>query len=190
MKTSALNFIIVSQFLVNIVLTQNLTSQTLPPEVSNILDHHFDQWQTRNDSSMRVDKNMKMTWVHFQCLLKCDLNEDTLADYALVIQSSRDSAKIESYVALVSEGSSHRLFTLYTQAAPTKYEFGLDFFFTKKGVAMTNFGFDDEQNLPPDLDPLSETFDVDCLTISSRTHNHCTSYVFSWNRFWSFSSCD
>lgn len=190
MKTSIFGFISASYLFLNTIFTHVLVSQTLPPEASKILDRNFAQWQIKIDSSMRMDKNMKTVWVHSQCLHKCNLNKDTLADYALVIQSSSDSARLESYVALVSEGLSYKLFTLYTQPVPTKYEFGLDFFCTKKGVLMTNFGFDEEENLPPELDLLTETFDVDCLTLSSRTHNLCTSYVFSGDRFWSFSSCD
>jgi hypothetical protein len=173
-----------------VLSTNSIGSQTLPSEVRKVLDHSFTDWQVKSDSSLDQDEQMNEVWIHFQCFYKCNLNNDTLPDYALVVQSTEDSEKVESYLALIAEGTSYRLYRLWSTKASTSYDTGFDFAIEARGDTIVNFGFDDEQSVPPSLLASYDKFDVDCVTIAARAKNICRSYVFYKDKFWSFSSCD
>jgi hypothetical protein len=156
-------------------------STPLPPNARALVDKTFPGWtyQTRNSEGPLSAS---------QTLITCFLNEDSLPDYALHIVIPKDST--EHFIALLSQGHSFSLYRLETHRGDAGI-YWYYMFYTPRGDTITNFGFEDENNLPEGHKPDVRTvFPTDCITVVFTDKNACTSYIFERNRFRSFSSCD
>lgn len=149
--------------------------EQLPPKARRILDQKFTNWGFR--SNLPQDQNNNAP------LLVCQLNDDSIPDYALHIFSIVNSDTVEEFLAFVSTDESYKLFTLeeFTQASPGFGGNYLEVF--KSGTVFDNPPF---QNEGDDR----KSFSTDCISVSMFDKNACNAYVFESGEFKVFSPCD
>ena len=148
---------------------------TLPTKVKNILDANFPNWDFKSDLFEYQNGNSPFR--------VCQLNEDTIPDYALHILSRFKSDTVEHFLALVSMEGSYKLFTLedFTQTNPWFGGYYLEIF--KRGTEFDNPPFEAEGDN-------RKAFSTDCISVSMLDKNACNVYLFQHGEFKVFSPCD
>jgi hypothetical protein len=169
-------------------------SLQLPITGTRALDNSFSNWTLINHSTPLYGDEAENIFYWGKPFYKCDLNRDTIPDFAFGITVEEDSSLTVHFVALVSNKDSFSLFILGTYRNPRPLMVYL--YLYPKGDAIANYGWDDEQNVPESLlrtwnrDELVSQFDADSISLHRTDKNWCDAFVFEMGRFWSFESCD
>jgi len=149
--------------------------EQLPPKARRILDQKFTNWGFKS--------NLQQDQYNNAPLILCQLNDDSIPDYALHIFSSFNSDTVEQFLAFVSMDDSYKLFTLeeFTQASTEFGGYYLEVF--KSGTMFDNPPFEAEGDN-------RKSFSTDCISVSMFDKNACNAYLFESGEFKVFSPCD
>jgi hypothetical protein len=169
------------------------SSQTLPPQVRQLLDARFPAWKLIEyqrpvipgypESSIFVDEQARNVFV-------CRLNLDTIPDYAIGIRLPPGSRPIEYFVAAISNGNSYKLFSIDSTLSccqdqmllsPSQRELNI---FGEADTEITNYG-----KLSADREFVQ--FPTDCINITTIVQSSSdVNYVFIVDHFVMISSGD
>lgn len=183
-------------FISNFIFTLSATGQLslqLPLTASKALDQKFPAWKLIDYSTTLYGDKVKDIYYWGKPYFKCNLNRDTITDYALGISVDEDSALKVHFIAIVSLRDSFSLFVLGTYSNPKPLSVYL--YLYQKGEEIANFGFDDT-NVPENLlrswnkKEMFSTFHTDCISLHRTDKNVCSAFVFEGVKFWSFEACD
>jgi hypothetical protein len=165
-------------------------AQTLPRNAEVVLGHHFSQWHVTKDTIIDLDQRGNRIVTPFLKLFKCNLNGDNTPDYGLSIMSQIDSTLTETFLALIGNDTTYQLFVFFSRVAPKTDEEKCNLVLEKAGTKVSNFGFDDEDNLPEEKADMREVFSTDCITVWCNNTCCSTTYVFENGGFSRFTSGD
>jgi hypothetical protein len=145
----------------------------LPSRIRGMVDKTFGQW--------------KFPEYHDDCetdgppFFKCNLNGDSLPDYALDITVGGDSSLHELFIAFVSNDSGYSLFILDTVSRGWTGNCYLKIFHA--GMEFDGPPFYQEGDN-------RKSFDTDCVSQFMCSANGCTVFLYEKGRFRRFSPCD
>jgi hypothetical protein len=107
MKTSKLLIVVIS-----VLVLQDARSQTLPIEIKALLDQRYPQWQfTIYHRDPHIDSSESFVLMpDAGNFLECNLNLDSIPDYALAITAPRQSHIMEFFLAAIFQKGSYHLY--------------------------------------------------------------------------------
>lgn len=166
----------------------------LPSAASRALDGHFPHWRALRYSRQLYGDQIAAVNKSEEPLIECYLNRDTMPDYVMGIVVGKGTSLTVHFVAMVSQDDSFSVFVLESYHNPRPLTGYLHLY--AKNSEITNFGFDDEENVPKTLlhgwngDEIVCRFDRDCPAIFQTDKNTCHTFIFEQGKFWSFQACD
>jgi len=164
------------------------TTPKLSPSAEKVLNATFKNWQILKPRPEDEDRERPEYSFH-----RCNLNNDDVFDFALVIISGTDSNITENYVALVSQDKDYKLFVLKSFKKKDREFSKMELYIYREATYVANFGID-EGKIPDELKSFSSNeggyFDRDCVSVMYKDANICDTYIFLNGKFHSFSSCD
>ncbi len=160
----------------------------IPPLVKTILDSAYPGWayMSHEDITNSASPNQRTERLEF---FSCDLNGDSLADYAMAIIAGRDTDRTEWFLAFVSDGNSYRMFPLSGFKSPIIG--GSELEVQRKGVGIPDFSrWKGSFDPGSDIDSITVRFKTDALTLMPGQGCCPTTFIFEDGRFREFDSGD
>ncbi len=154
---------------------KTVPKEKLPLSAKAILDSAFSDWAFKSDLPEYRDQSSP--------LIICDLNHDSVPDYALHVVVGKDSNHVQHFIALVSSSLSFQLYDLQTF---THGQWDYNLYYQeifKRGIEFDRPPFESEGDN-------RKAFPTDCISISMHEKNSCTVYLFEHGAFKQFSPCD
>ena len=170
------------------------SSLELPTNARKGLDHKFPGWKLLEYTEEYYGGQLVELDRHSSPFFKCQLNHDSVADYALGIVIKGDTNLTVHFVALVSEEDSFSVHTLRSYINP--HPLLMYLYLYPKETETANFGWDQEADIPAELRgtfnerKMTSKFSTDCVALFRTDKNYCMAFVFEKGKLWSFSSCD
>lgn len=178
----------IQMHLLNILIPALLAMQSvgsvLPENARRTIDRAYPSWSIRTGiieyEPPYATSNSEFPAAPCQ---RCFLNQDTIPDFALHIMIGEDSAAVEHFIVLLSEGQSYSVAELRTLPS-TAGQFGTFYFVIYK--AGYEFG---DAPFAEQGDP-RRAFPTDCVGIMMHDKNYCDIFLFDKGKFKSFSPCE
>ena len=183
-----------------VCLSTECLGQSIPKPVRTILDNRFHDWRIIKyslPSGCIEDQSGKLN-TGAKSFYRCNLNNDSIPDYALRIVTGRDSNLVEYFLAIVSNIKSSDLFVVDScrafQGAGHRY-----LWIYRSGEEITMFG---GEGSPEILAYAQKTkhaetvaFPVDAIQLEPICESYykaveISTYVFIRGKFYEFSSGD
>lgn len=188
---------IVNAIFLFVALPANLAmSQELPTAARTVLDGHFPNWELSVKRIPNPCAQYNPSDSTFLGSNKCNLNGDSLPDFALAITTGKDSALVEYIVALIASDSTYQAFVL-TSAAVYKGAGERTAYVVSAGDPVASFGEDTLIFHYGSSVPNSSNiaFPTDAILVSPICENwwkesEVRGYVYIGGRFRSFSAGD
>jgi hypothetical protein len=145
----------------------------LPSGVRRLVDKAFGRWNFQKYRADCVPETPPFS--------KCNLNGDSLPDYALDITAENDSALQEYFITFVSIDSGYTLFVLDTVSQEWVGNCYLEIF--RAGTEFDDPPFQEEGDS-------QKSFATDCVSESLCSENGCTIFQYDKGKFRQASPCD
>jgi hypothetical protein len=153
-------------------MKSNYRKLRLPQTARDLLDKSFNPWRFKEYLNEDLSP-----------LRTCQLNADSVTDYALHVLSDTGAATTEHFLVLLSDGASYRLLSLASYASK---DLGFGAYYLEIFIRGTEF-----ESAPFDSDGDKRTvFDTDCVSVTMRDENSCRAFLFEGNKVKMFSPCD
>ena len=172
------------------IVVQRMPRPEIPDKIQLLLDSAYLGWRFMTHLDIVDIKTPAQRRERFECF-PCNLNGDSVADYALAIIAGSDTMRAEWFLAFVSRGSFYHLFPLAQFKASLGIVGGSEIVVHKAGERIPDFDkLNDSLDEAAAIDLITTAFATDALTLMPVNGCCPTTFIFENGHFREFTSGD
>ena len=163
---------------------------TIPLGIKAMLDSAYPGWVYVSHQDVKAPARPGERTERFE-VYPCDLNGDSVTDYAMAVVAGKDSARAECFLAFTAKGSTFQLFRLAEFKASLGIVGGSELRLQRKGEGIPDFSkWKDTENDEAEMDSIITIFKTDALTLMPLNGCCPSTFIFENGRFREFDSGD
>ena len=162
----------------------------IPTVIRAILDSTYPGWVYVSHQDVKDPARPFERVERFE-FYPCDLDGDSLTDYAMAILAGKDTVRAEWFLAFTSSGTAFQLFRLAEFKASLGIVGGSELIVQRKGEGIPDFSkWQDTENDVAEMDSIITVFRTDALTLMPLNGCCPSTFIFENGHFREFDSGD